>query len=103
MSKNTLLKTIAIFLMLSGVMHNMASAQKSDGLFLGYESYANRGEDNSAFYLTNQFFGSDANGGFNLSNQQFGAELPLGGGMLIMLGAGAVYALRKRKTIDIGN
>ena len=44
--------------------------------------------------FTHQGFGNDVGGGF--THQPFGNESPLGGGLLILLSAGASYAALKR-------
>ena len=51
----------------------------------------------NGYNIGTQHFGSDENGGFNITTQVFGQEMPLGSGLLIMLGAGTVYAVKKRK------
>ncbi|MBQ6084426.1 MAG: hypothetical protein IJK92_08775 [Bacteroidales bacterium] len=59
---------------------------KMDGFFSNYsdDTYSDRGN-------------FSASGGFmNASNQTFG-DAPLGGGLLVMLAAGAGYALLKKK------
>lgn len=53
--------------------------------------------DQGGYFVYNQQFGDDENGGFNLNNQTFGQEAPLGSGLLILTAAAAGYALRKRK------
>lgn len=72
-------------------------AQKSDGFFHEGEIYFERNYDGGAFNMGTQIFGSDVYGGFNITTQQFGDEAPLTEGMLILLGAGVVYAIRKRE------
>ena len=44
--------------------------------------------------FTHQGFGNDVGGGF--THQPFGNDAPLGGGLLILLSAGASYAALKR-------
>ena len=44
--------------------------------------------------FTHQTFGNDIGGGF--THQPFGNDAPLGGGLLILLSAGASYAALKR-------
>ena len=59
-----------------------------------------RGEtEEGGYILFNQQFGTDANGGYDLHNQTFGQpdDAPLGSGWLILVAAGAGYALKKRK------
>ena len=68
-------------------------AQKSDGFFRNDELYNNRNEGFGADVI-NQGFGES--GGTIVTNQTFG-EVPLYGGLLIMLGAGIGYAAIKRK------
>ena len=72
-------------------------AQKSDGFFRNDELYESRDEGGLYFNLTNQHFGNEDNITYHLYNQYFGQTVPLGEGLLIMIGAGACYAIRKRK------
>ena len=74
-------------------------AQYNDNFFHDEDLYYDR-EGAIGFYnIGTQGFGSDENGGFNITTQHFGQELPLGEGLLIMIGAGTVYAVKKRKRI----
>ena len=82
-----------MMLMLGLFVPIIAYAQKSDVFFRADDTYEYRDICNN-FILVNQNFGE---GGFNLSNQQFGSDLPLGSGLLVLFGAGTVYAVRKRK------
>lgn len=68
-----------------------------DGFFRNYMSYDNRESGVGGFLIGTQGFGTDENGGFNIATQQFGQDLPLGEGLLIMIGTGAAYAMKKRK------
>ena len=72
-------------------------AQYSDGFFRNNDLYIYRDGGESYYNLTNQHFGDVEYGGYNLYNQHFGADAPLGGGLLIMFGAGTCYAMLKRK------
>ena len=72
-------------------------AQKSDGFFLEDELYIERNDVVGFYNLGTQIFGSDVNGGFNITTQQFGETVPIGGGLLILLGTGFGYAALKRK------
>ena len=59
-----------------------------------------RGEtEEGGYILFNQQFGTEENGGYELNNQTFGQpdDVPLGSGWLILVAAGAGYALKKRK------
>lgn len=47
--------------------------------------------------LTNQQFGSDANGGYELFNQTFGQESPMGSGLAILMVTGMGYAVMKSR------
>ena len=73
------------------------------GLFDSEEEEAGmlgRGETEEGGYaLFNQQFGINENGGYDLHNQTFGQDddAPLGSGLLILVAAGAGYALKKRK------
>ena len=77
-------------------------AQYYDGFFRCQElSYENR-DINIGYNIGTQTFGSDVTGGFNISTQVFGQEeAPLDGGLLIMFGAGSMYAVLKRKKTKI--
>ena len=58
-------------------------------------------EEDGYYNLFNQQFGSDEQGGYELYNQTFGQdyeEAPLGSGLLILVAAGAGYALKKSKS-----
>ena len=91
---NVTLKTVTLTMLLLGLLVPItALSQKSDDYFHAYDTYESRDVSNN-FILVNQNFGE---GGFNLSNQLFGSDLPLGSGLLVLFGAGAVYAVRKRK------
>ena len=72
-------------------------AQNCDGFFRNDELYENRDEGDLYFNLTNQHFGDVNNVTYYLYNQQFGQTVPLGEGLLVMIGAGACYTIRKRK------
>ena len=72
-------------------------AQKSDGFFRNDELYDCRDEGGLYFNLTNQHFGDEDNITYHLYNQHFGQTVPLGEGLLIMIGAGTCYVVRKRK------
>ena len=72
-------------------------AQNSDGFFRNDELYENRDEGSLYFNLTNQHFGDEDNITYQLYNQHFGQAVPLGEGLLIMIGTGACYVVRKRK------
>ena len=72
-------------------------AQKRDGFFRNDELYQSRADGDIYFNLTNQHFGDADNTTYHLYNQHFGQTVPLGEGMLIMIGAGVCYVVRKRK------
>ena len=72
-------------------------AQYKDAFFRNDALYENRDNSIGGSYIGTQLFGSDVYGGFNITTQQFGNEAPLAEGMLILLGAGVVYAIRKRE------
>ena len=72
-------------------------AQYKDAFFRNDALYENRDNSFGGYNIGAQVFGSDVYGGFNITTQQFGNEAPLTGGMLILLGAGVVYAIRKRE------
>ena len=96
-------KVLLLFLMITACFVLPVKAQKNDFFFHGDALYENRNaeEENGYYNLYNQQFGSEEYGGYNLYNQQFGAEVPLGGGILIMLGAGICYTVIKRKNIGL--
>lgn len=73
------------------------NAQDADGFIRDDSSYGYRENTSASYIIGTQHFGSDEYGGFEISTQQFGTEAPLGGELLIMIGAGAVYAAIKRK------
>ena len=73
------------------------NAQKWDRFFDDNDSYEQREYDGSfGFNIGTQPFGSDATGGIIITTQVFGQDLPLDGGLLIMLGSGAFYMVMKR-------
>ena len=90
-------KVLLLLLMLTMGFVLQMKAQKSDVFFQVDEVYQDRTEGSSLYILTNQHFGEDEYGGYNLYNQQFGAEVPLGSDLLIMIGAGICYTMRKCK------
>ena len=97
MKKLTNSRALLILLVLTVSFVLPMKAQKNDGFFRNDMLYENRADGYSIYNLTNQHFGDSEIGSFNLFNQTFGSTTPLGDGMLIMLGAGACYAVRKRK------
>ena len=100
LKKKTLLLTLTLSV---GLLLPMGvSAQKGGGIFYRGDKAENvdnvsmmsRGAT-GGYNLNNQNFGSN---GYELHNQTFGQETtPLGGGLLILVAAGAGYALKKRK------
>ena len=96
MTKLSNWKTLLVFVLFVTCLELPASAQKSDIFFRPEASYDNRLE-NSFYNLTNQYFGDENNVTYYLYNQQFGQTVPLGEGLLIMMGAGTCYVVRKRK------
>lgn len=97
MTKLSNWKTLLVFVLFVTCLELPASAQKSDIFFRPEASYDNRLEGNSFYNLTNQFFGDEDNVTYYLYNQQFGQTVPLGEGLLIMMGAGTYYVVKKRK------
>ena len=100
LKEKTLLLTLALSAVL--LLPMGVSAQKGGGIFYRGDkaenvdnvSMMNRGAT-GGYNLNNQNFGSN---GYELHNQTFGQETtPLGGGLLILVAAGAGYALKKRK------
>ena len=95
MKKTTTLKALALSMIMTlGLVMPMMA--QSDGFFRNNENlYDNRAE--ASGYIINQTFGQDpatpATGG--ITNQQFG--VPVGSGLLIMVAAGAGYAMARRK------
>ena len=96
MKRTTKLKALALLTIMALGLVMPMTAQRTDDFFRDGENYSDRAQ--SSWYLTNQTFGEDpgtiANGGLN--TQQFGST-PLGSGLLIMVAAGAGYALVRRK------
>ena len=101
---NKLKKSLLLMLALSAVLllPMGVSAQKGGGIFyrgdkaenIDNVSMMSRGAT-GGYNLNNQNFGSN---GYELHNQTFGQETtPLGGELLILVAAGAGYALKKRK------
>ena len=74
-----------------------ALGRGKDAESIGDFSLFDRGSLGGGFNLFNQQFGEDEEGGYELYNQTFGQEGPLGNGLLILVAAGAGYALKKRK------
>lgn len=100
LKEKTLLLTLALSAVL--LLPMGVSAQKGGGIFYRGDKAENvdnvsmmsRGAT-GGYNLNNQNFGSN---GYELHNQTFGQETtPLGGGLLILVAAGAGYALKKRK------
>lgn len=95
MKKTTTLKALVLsMIMVFGLVMPM-TAQKSDGFFKNNDDYINR--DAATGNITNQTFGQDPGTGVTggITNQQFG--VPVGSGLLIMVAAGAGYAIARRK------
>lgn len=90
MIKNT--RKILLLLIMFATIGTYA---QNDRFFNGYEhdAYGKRESETSLFI--HQAFGASDEGQF--TNETFGA--PLGGGLLIMLLAGACYAVWRTKTI----
>ena len=90
--------TIFLFVILTSFALPM-KAQKSDGFFRNDELYNDRNGVFGGYNIGTQGFGLDVNGGYGIGTQQFGQESPLGEGLLVMMAAGAVYIMRKRKKL----
>lgn len=97
MKKLTNSKALLLLLVLVLCFVLSMKAQKSDGFFRYDYLYNDRNGTIGGYNIGTQGFGQDIYGGFNITTQQFGQEAPLGSGMLIMLGAGTVYAVKKHK------
>ena len=95
MKKTTRLRAIVLSLAMAwGMLLPAASHAQSDGFFRDGGDYANR-DGGGGYNLNNEGFG---NSNFNLQNQTFGQDpAPLGSGLIIMLAAGAGYAVMRRK------
>ena len=91
------MRTLILSLMLVACIGLPMYAQKSDTFFGNDELYNDRDDTNWGYLIGTQGFGSGTSGGYNITTQQFGQELPLGEGLLVMVAAGAVYVVRKRK------
>ena len=68
---------------------------RSDGFFSGYNDDIYSGTRDA--YNINVFGQND------ISNQTFGQELPLGNGLIVMIAAGAGYAIIKRRKNNAKN
>ena len=90
-------KALLILFLFTACLVLPVGAQKSDDFFRNDMLYNDRNGTFGGYNVGTQVFGSDVSGGYNITTQQFGQEAPLDGCLLIMLGAGAVYAARKRK------
>ena len=90
-------KAWLILLMIVACFVLPMKAQKCDVFFRNDELYENRDEGDLYFNLTNQHFGDEDNITYQLYNQHFGQTMPLGEGLLVMIGAGACYTMWKRK------
>lgn len=107
MKKNKLKKKALVLLAAIAVMLLLPQhlSAQDGGLFgLGKSSgytektgVMGRGATGGGFNITTQQFGSDDNGGYNITTQQFGQEVPVSGGLAILVMAGAGYAALKRK------
>ena len=97
MKKVSNCRTLLLLVMFAECLASPAYAQKSDDFFRNDMLYNDRNGTFGGYNVGTQVFGSDVSGGYNITTQQFGQEAPLDGCLLIMLGAGVVYAERKRK------
>lgn len=84
MKKTTKIKALALMTMMTIGMALPMTMNAQDGFFRGGDEQITRDETPI-----------DVTGGIN--NQQFGQETPVGSGLLIMVAAGAGYALLKKK------
>lgn len=71
---------------------------RSDGFFSGYNDDIYGGTRD--IYTINSLDDSGHNG---ITNQTFGQELPLGSGLVVMVAAGAGYAIIKRRKNNAKN
>ena len=100
--RKALMLLMAMAALLSVPIAASAQYDGSRGVFgRGFEAEAEPSRSlmsgaTGGYNLHNQQFGSEENGGYNLYNQSF-EEVPLGSGLLILMAAGAGYALKKRK------
>ena len=94
MKKTTTLKALVLSMIMT-IGFIMPMAAQNDGFFKNNEDYINR--DAATGNIINQTFGQDPGTGVTggITNQQFG--VPLGSGLLIMVAAGAGYAVARRK------
>ena len=84
MKKTTKIKALALMTMMTIGMVLPMTMNAQDGFFRGGDEQITRDETPI-----------DVTGG--ITNQQFGQETPVGSGLLIMVAAGAGYALLKKK------
>lgn len=96
-----LLAAIAVMLLLpqhlSAQDGGLFGLGKSSGYFEKTGVMGRGATGDGGFNITTQQFGSDENGGYNITTQQFGQEVPVSGGLAILVMAGAGYAALKRK------
>ncbi len=94
MKKSNTFKTIVLSMVMTFGLVLPMTAQ-NDGFFKNNEDYINR--DAATGNIINQTFGQDPGTGVTggITNQQFG--VPVGSGLLIMVAAGAGYAVARRK------
>ena len=90
-------KVLLLLLVLTACFVSPVRAQYSDGFFRNNELYNDRDGVLGGYNIGTQIFGSDEYGGYNITTQVFGQEAPLGGELWIMIGAGTVYVMKKRK------
>ena len=96
-TKKTLKALVLSLAIALGMLLPATMQAQTDGFFRGGEDYENR-DGGGSYDINTQQFGSDVNGGYNIGTQNFGQEAaPLESGLIIMLAAGSVYALKKRK------
>ena len=102
MKRKAIMLSVAMAVLLA--MPTMMSAQiDKEGSFFGSKTSENSGglmnqRGSGGFIVSTQEFGSGLTGGFEVSTQQFGQDsAPVGSGLLVLLAAGAGYALVRRK------
>ena len=93
MKKQTKLKTLLLSATLAIILLPMKTTAQYDGFIRSDGNYENR-DVSTSIGINTENFGENQSG---MSTENFG-NAPLTGGFLVLFAAGAVYAIKKRKT-----